>query len=209
MQIPSVCSRLVGQGDPHGPEELLQGVVSQPHHPSRLLQGDVGIPTADNDTIAGTLHTAGGHQSHQVAECSACGEDTSGVLRQPQSLREPAAELSLKTRQPRGELLGQEVVVQAGTDQIRCNRSGERRWIKMGQRPGMGRLISAVHDDLKIVQQCRHVAPLITRNQLRLGTDHRQWWTFRSRADPLAEQIACLMQKVAQNRIRVLRRGEW
>ena len=120
-------------------------------------------------------------------------------------LREPAAELSLRPDGP-GESLGQEVVVQPD-NQIRCNRSSERRWIKMGQRPGMEWLTSAVHDDLKSFNSA--TSPLITRNQLRLGTDHRQWWTFRSRADPLAEQIACLMQKVAQNRIRVLRRGEW
>ena len=78
----------------------------------------------------------------------------------------------------------------------------------MGERPGVRRLVGAVHDDLQIVQQCRHVASLITWDQLRLRTDHRQWWTFRGRTDPLAEQIARLMQKVAQNRIRVLGRGE-
>ena len=190
----------------HG--ELHQSIASQPHHPSRLQQGDVGIPTAENDTITGTLQTAGGHQSHQIAERSACGEDTSGLLRQPQSLSEPVAELSLKTGQPRGQLFGQQVVVQAGTNQIRCNRSGERRWIKMGQRPGVGWLVGAVHDDLQVVQQGRHIASLITRDQLRLGTDHRNGWTLRGRADPLAEQIAHLMQKVAEDRIWMLGRGE-
>ena len=78
----------------------------------------------------------------------------------------------------------------------------------MGQRPGVGWLVGAVHDDLQVVQQGRHIASLITRDQLRLGTDHRNGWTLRGRADPLAEQIARLVQKVAQNRIRMLGRGE-
>jgi len=40
--------------------------------------------------------------------------------------------MMFEVRQPGGEFLRQKIVVEAGTDQIGCNRRRERRWIQMG-----------------------------------------------------------------------------
>ena len=186
----------------------LQRIVGQAHHQGRFLQGDVGVLAAENHTIAGTGVNASSHQGHQVAQGATAGQHTTSTIGETQPLAEPAAELLLEVGQAGGKLLRQQIVVQAGTDQIRRNGGGEGWGVQMGQRPGVGRLIGPIHHQLKILQQLVHSKALNRRCHGGLGANGGQRKPLGRGADPVAQQITGLMQEGTQRGVVLVRRGE-
>ena len=78
----------------------------------------------------------------------------------------------------------------------------------MGKGTGMGRLIGPFHHQLQIGQQLSAVCTAQARGDLRLPAHRWQWGSASSIRQPVAQQIAGLMQKILELSIERLRRGE-
>ena len=133
-----------------------EGLGRQAHHRQRLGHRDMGIRTGDHHrpTFGGQTPTApGGNQGHQVGEGAATGPHATTARGHAQLAGQPGGEAALQPGKTRGELLGEQVVVEAGADQIGCDGGRQGRGIQVGQGAGMVGVVGPIHHQLQIGQE--------------------------------------------------------
>ena len=116
----------------------------------------MGVGAGDYHRLRATLQAPGAtgrHQGHQIRQGSAAGSHAPATRRQAKPFGEPGHHAPFQAGQAGGELLGEQVVVQAGTDQICHHRRPKRRGIEVGQGPWMVGVVGPVHHQLEIGQE--------------------------------------------------------
>ena len=109
----------------------------------------------------------GHHQGHQVAEAAAAGGHPTGLSAKTQTFGHPGTEAALEPRQAGRQLFRQQIVIQAGADQIGGHRSRERGRIQMGHRTRMHRIEGPIHHQLEIIKQSQRLQAIRGRCHLR------------------------------------------
>jgi hypothetical protein len=116
----------------------------------------MGIGAGQNHRLtaaAKPCRPPGHHKSHQVGKRSPTGCHTATAGWKAEPLGHPATQPSFQVGEAGRELLGEQIVVQAGADQLSGDGRRERRGIQMGQRAGMVGIEGAIHHQLQIGQQ--------------------------------------------------------
>ena len=133
---------------------------------------------------------------------TATGGNPTGPLGQAQALSQPGTQTAFQPGEAGGEFLGQQVVVEAGADQIGHDRSGQGRGIEVGQGPRMVGVVGPLHHQLQIGQQAFRGESTGFRFHLRQHTQGRQGTGRPGTADPAAQQARSPMQELLQHRVR-------
>ena len=116
----------------------------------------MGVGAAEHHGLADPIEAplvTSHHQGHQIAEGPATGGHPAGAGRQADRFGQPAAEGFLKTTEAGGEFLGQQIVVEAGGNEVAHHR-GQQGWrVEMGQSPGMVGVVGPLHQLLHLGEQ--------------------------------------------------------